>query len=150
MLRRVIVMLLLIGPTLGAASPAVAAGGSVDTIRDFGSVLAVARPADFPVGSLMRVRCAVVVRVERPDGSARETQLCELSDEPVMIPKFQGTPPAKAFIDEVGPCQWFSDYWFNKNGTDVLASSARVVVTPSGHVLATSTYPAEPLPCGED
>jgi hypothetical protein len=30
-----------------------------------------------------------------------------------------------------------------QDGSDVLASSYRIVVTPSGHVLATSTYPAE-------
>jgi hypothetical protein len=146
MLRRVVVMFLLAGSSLGVASP-VAASGSVDTIRDFDSVVAVARSADFPVASLMRVHCTVVVRVERPDGSARETQLCELTDDPVMIPEFQGVPPTQAFIDEPGACVWSSDYWGYKNGTNVLASSIRIVVTPSGHVMATSTYPAQPLTC---
>ncbi|HTE66106.1 MAG TPA: hypothetical protein VK736_07590 [Candidatus Binatia bacterium] len=140
-----IVMVTLMGTSL--ASPVAANSGSVDTIRDFQTVLAVARPADFPVASLMRADCAFVVRVEHPDGSARETQVCQLSDEPVMIPAFQGAPPTRAFIDLVGPCAWFSDYWFNKNGTDVLASSVRLLVTPSGHVVVTSTYPAEPLSC---
>jgi len=139
------VMVTLMGTSL--ASPVTATSGSVDTIRDFATVLAVARPDNFPVASLMRADCAWVVRVERPDGSARETQVCELSDEPVMIPAFQGVPPSHTFIDVVGSCAWFSDYWFNKNGTDVLASSVRIVVTPSGHVLATSTYPAVPLSC---
>lgn len=133
--------------TFSIASPVAAGSGAVDTIRDFQTVLAVARPADFPVASLMRADCAFVVRVEHPDGSARETQVCELSDEPVMIPAFQGVPPTRTFIDEQGACVWFSDYWFYKNGTDVLASSVRLLVTPSGHVLATSTYPAEPLSC---
>ena len=146
MLRRVVVMFLLAGSSLGVASP-VAASGSVDTIRDFDSVVAVARSADFPVASLMRVHCTVVVRVERPDGSARETQLCELTSDPVMIPEFQGVPPTQAFIDEPGACVWSSDYWAYKNGTNVLASSIRIVVTPSGHVMATSTYPAQPLTC---
>ena len=146
MLRRVVMMVLLAGSSLGIASP-IAASGSVDTIRDFDSVVAVARSADFPVASLMRVHCTVVVRVERPDGSARETQLCELTDVPVMIPEFQGVPPTQAFIDEPGACVWSSDYWAYKNGTNVLASSIRIVVTPSGHVMATSTYPAEPLLC---
>lgn len=148
MLRRVVVMVLLAGSSLGVASPVAAGDGSVDVMRNFDSVVAVARPADFPVASLMRARCAFVVRVERPDGSARETQVCELSGEPVMIPEFQGAPPTHAFIDEAGPCVWHSDYWAYKDGSDVLASSVRIVVTPSGRVMATSTYPAEPLTCG--
>jgi hypothetical protein len=139
------VMVTLMVPSV--ASPVAATSGSVDTIRDFATVLAVARPDDFPVASLMRADCAWLVRVERPDGSARETQVCQLSDEPVMIPAFQGVPPSSAFIDDIGPCAWFSDYWFNLNGTDVLASSVRIVVTPAGQVFATSTYPAVPLSC---
>jgi hypothetical protein len=133
--------------TLSIASPVTASSGSVDTIRDFATVLAVARGDDFPVASLMRANCAFVVRVERADGSARETQVCQLSDEPVMIPEFQGVPPSSTFIDEIGPCAWHSDYWFNLNGTDVLASNVRIVVTPAGQVFATSTYPAQPLSC---
>jgi hypothetical protein len=140
------VMVVLAGLSLGVSSP-VAAGGSVGVVRNFDTVLAVARPVDFPVASLMRARCAFVVRVERPDGSARETQVCELSDEPVMIPDFQGTPPTEAFIDESGACVWHSDYWASTDGSDVMASSVRIVVTPSGKVMATSTYPAEPLVC---
>jgi hypothetical protein len=147
MLRRVVVMVLLAGSSLVGASPVAAGGASVDIIRGFDSVVAVARPADFPVASLMRAHCAFVVRVERPDGSARETQVCELSDERVMIPAFQGVPPTNAFIDEGGACVWHSDYWAYKAGTDVLASSYRIVVTPSGQVMATSIYPAEPLVC---
>jgi hypothetical protein len=139
------VMLTLMGTLL--ASPVTATSGSVDTIRDFATVLAVARSDDFPIASLMRADCAWVVRVERPDGSARETQVCQLSDEPVMIPEFQGVPPSSTFIDELGACAWHSDYWFYTNGTDVLASSVRLVVTPSGHVLATSEYPASQLSC---
>jgi hypothetical protein len=142
-------MVLLAGSCVGIASPVAAGGGSVEIIRDFDTVLAVARPVDFPVASLMRARCAFVVRVERPDGSARETQVCELSDEPVMIPQFQGAPPTRAFIDEAGACVWHSDYWAYRDGSDVLASSVRIVVTPSGQVMATSTYPAEPLVCSE-
>ncbi len=126
----------------------VAATASVDRIGGFGSVLAVARPPDFPVGSLMRVDCQLLVRVEAPDGSATETMVCALSDEPVMIPAFQGAAPDSAFIDVGGPCIWSSDYWWNVAGSEVYASSFRVVVTPSGKVHARSTYPAQPLDCG--
>ena len=42
---------------------------------------------------------------------ARETQLCELTNDPVMIPEFQGVPPTQAFTDEPGACVWSSDYW---------------------------------------
>jgi hypothetical protein len=147
MVRRVVVMIVLAGSILAVASPVAASGGSVDIVRGFDSVVAVARPADFPIASLMRAHCAFVVRVERPDGSARETQVCQLSDDPVMIPDFQGVPPSSAFIDEGGACVWHSDYWFATNGSDVMADSFRIVVTPSGQVMATSTYPAEPLAC---
>jgi hypothetical protein len=147
MRRRTLMIAMLSLMTLSIASPVTASSGSVDTIRDFATVLAVARGDDFPVASLMRANCAFVVRVERADGSARETQVCQLSDEPVMIPEFQGVPPSSTFIDEIGPCAWHSDYWFYKDGTDVLASSVRIVVTPGGQVLATSTYPAIPLSC---
>jgi hypothetical protein len=70
-----------------------AAKASVDRIENVDSVLAVATPEDFPVASLMRAECAWVQRVELPDGSATESQACDLSDEPVMIPEFQGSPP---------------------------------------------------------
>jgi hypothetical protein len=132
---------------VAAASPAIAGGASVDRIENIETVLAVALPDDFPMGSLMRADCAWVQRVELPDGSARETQVCDLTNEPVMIPEFQGMPPERAFHNSGGPCQWHSDYWFAKEGSDVLASSFRYVVTPSGKVIAHSWYPAEPLVC---
>jgi hypothetical protein len=127
-------------------SPA-AAGASVDVVEGFGSVLAVARGEDFPIASLMRTDCAFVKRVERPDGSATETMVCSLSDAPVMIPAFQGSPPDTAFLDAGGPCIWSSDYWFETDGSQVYASSYRYVVSASGAVYAASTYPAAPLSC---
>jgi hypothetical protein len=124
-----------------------AAKASVDRIENVDSVLAVATPEDFPVASLMRAECAWVQRVELPDGSATESQACDLSDEPVMIPAFQGSPPTRAFHNSTGPCQWTSDYWLAKDGSVVFASSVSYVVTPSGEVHARSWYPAEPLVC---
>jgi hypothetical protein len=124
-----------------------AAKASVDRIENVDSVLAVATPEDFPVASLMRAECAWVQRVELPDGSATESQACDLSDEPVMIPEFQGSPPTRAFHNSTGPCQWTSDYWLAKDGSVVFASSVSYVVTPSGEVHARSWYPAEPLVC---
>ena len=124
-----------------------AAEASVDRIENVDSVLAVAIPEDFPVGSLMRTECAWVQRVELPDGSATESQVCDLSDEPVMIPEFQGSPPTHAFHNSTGPCLWASDYWLAKDGTVVFASSVSYGVTPSGKVHARSWYPAEPLVC---
>lgn len=132
---------------LSVAAPVAAGRANVDRIQDFETVLAVAMPEDFPVGSLMRADCSRLIRVERPDGSATEIQDCVLSDRPVMIPEFQGQPPSSAFVLHGGSCQWFSDYWFNVAGADVLAASFRFVVTPSGHVHATSEYPAEALVC---
>ena len=132
-----------------AASPVAAGGAKVDRIAGFDTVLAVAMPEDFPIASLMRAHCSKLIRVERPDGSATEVQDCQLSDEPVMIPAFQGVPPTSAFIVEGGACQWTSDYWFNTQGIDVLAETFNYTVTPSGHVHVRSEYPAEPLACGE-
>jgi hypothetical protein len=130
-----------------AASPVAANGASVDRLERFESVLAVAMPEDFPVGSLMRVDCSSLIRVERPDGSATEIQDCQLSDRPVMIPAFQGQAPNQAFLHTGPPCMWFSDYWLYTAGLDVLAESVHYTVTPSGNVHVVSEYPAQPLVC---
>ena len=127
--------------------PAAAEDADTDRVENVETVVAVAMPENFPVGSVMRANCAFVVRVQFPDGSARETQSCTLSDEPVMIPENQGVPPDTAFHHSTGPCEWVSDYWYATNETIVYADSSRIVVMPSGVVHATSTYPAEPLAC---
>lgn len=147
-MRKRATMILTLGllTTLAAAPPA-AGAASVDRIGPFETVLAVAMPEDFPVASLMRADCSGLIRIERPDGSAVEIQDCRLSDSPVMIPDFQGQPPARAFLHEGGPCLWHSDYWFTVSGGDVLAASFRYVVTPSGHVNIRSEYPAQPFAC---
>lgn len=132
---------------LVSASPVSAERASVHRIEDFDTVLAVAFPDTFPLGSLMRAECSFLVRVERPDGSAVETQVCTLSDEPVMVPEFQGAPPAQAFRHEGGSCTWTSDYWWTTADVPVYADSFSYVVTPSGMVRVTSTYPAVPLVC---
>ena len=49
-----------------------------------------------------------------------------------MIPEFQGSPPATAFINGGGPCLWISDYWFAKDESIVMAESFSYVVTPRG------------------
>jgi hypothetical protein len=132
---------------LAASVVPAAAEASVDRIESVDTVLAVALPDDFPIASLMRAECAWVQRVELPDGSASESMVCELTDEPVMIPEFQGVPPTTGFRHSGGACEWVSDYWFAKEGIDVFASSYAYVVTPSGKVHARSWYSAEPLVC---
>jgi hypothetical protein len=147
MSKRVLMVTVALLWGLVAASPVSAERASVDRIENFDTVLAVAFPDNFPLGSLMRAECSFLVRVERPDGSAIETQVCTLSDEPVMVPAFQGTPPEQAFRLDGGPCTWTSDYWWNVADSPVYADSFSYVVTPSGAVRATSTYPAVPLAC---
>jgi hypothetical protein len=120
---------------------------ATDRVEGVDTVIFVAMPEDFPVGSVMRARCAFVQRVEFDDGSSRETQRCTLSDEPVMVPENQGSTPDTAFKHRSGPCEWISDYWFARNESTVYAESYRLVVTPAGAVYATSDYPAEPLVC---
>jgi hypothetical protein len=113
-------------------------------------VLAVVDPAttpDFPLGSLMRADCAVAVRIPADDGSATEWMACQLSDEPVMIPENQGAPPDATVTYSGGPCTWISDFLANSEGVDVFADAFEVIVTPSGRVLAWSTYAAEPAEC---
>ena len=70
-----------------------------------------------------------------------------LSDEPVMIPAFQGVLPTQTFILNGAACRWTSDYWANTEGSSVLAENFQYTVTPSGHVHVRSEYPAEPLAC---
>ena len=146
---RRMIMTLCVGMLVGLAlgTQAAAANATNDRIEDFESVVAVRFEDDFPIRSLMRADCAFVQRVERPDGSSRETMSCDLSDDPVMIPEFQGVPPERAVRHVEGPCVWISDYWAYKTGATVYAESLRLVVTPAGKVHATSTYPADPLDC---
>ncbi len=129
------------------ALPASAGGAFTDRIENVDSILAVAFPDNYPVGSIMRADCAFVQRVQLPDGSATETLSCDLSDEPVLIPELQGSPPTSALNYGGGSCEWISDYWSAKTGAILFAESYRVVVTPSGKVHA-SPYSADPLDCG--
>ena len=95
----------------------------------------------------MRADCDVVVRIPAEDGSATEWMACQLSDEPVMIPENQGVPPEAIVTYGGGPCTWVSDFLANSEGVDVFADEFEVTVTPSGHVLAWSSYAAEPAEC---
>jgi hypothetical protein len=148
-MRKRVPMIVMLGALVVATvSPVAANGAKVERLSNIPTVLAVRMDADFPLASLMRATCTSLIRVERPDGSSIEIQDCQLSDEPVMIPAFQGVPPSQAFILESGPCEWHSDYWFTVAGLDVLAESVRLTMTPSGHVHARSEYPAVPLACG--
>jgi hypothetical protein len=130
------------------ALPAAASGADSERIVNVDSVVAVAFPENFPIASLMRADCAFVRRVEKPDGSAQEVLVCTLSDEPVLVPEFQGQAPKVALNYGGGSCEWVSEFWYAKNETIVYAESYRVVVTPAGKVHASSTYPANPLDCG--
>ena len=127
----------------GVIGPAMASGAMTDRIDGpFVTVVPTAN-ADNPIGvELMFVECSFVQRVELPDGSAKETQACELTGPFVEFP---GTPPEKAFRNVAGECIWWSDYWAQVDGSIVFASSISLTVTPSGQVHATSTYPADPL-----
>jgi len=140
------IALLAVSATTGAVS---AGKVRVQLIRHFPTVVAVRPPTspDFPVNSLMRADCRWLYRVVQPNGSSIETQKCKLSDEPVMVPEFQGEVPDQRVEYRVGRCTWHSDYWFANKGTDVLALWAQVLVTPRGEVFVTSKYPRKPLDC---
>ena len=150
MRKRVIFTLVATGLLAGMLPGVAAADGHVDVIEDVPTVVAVVDEAttpDFPVASLSRADCDVVVRVEAEDGSSQEWMSCTLSDEPLMIPENQGTAPATPITDAGGECIWTSDYWSAKDGSEVKAAAFQSTVLPSGEVFAWSSYPAEPLDC---
>jgi hypothetical protein len=134
----------------GLAASAQAMGASVARVENFQTVVAVAPIDGLPIGALMRADCSFAQLVERPDGGSREILKCELSDDPVNVPEFQGTPPATAFTDSGGQCIWQSDYWAVADGSTVYAESFEVTVTPSGRVTGKADYPETPLDCPED
>jgi len=99
--------------------------------------------ADTAIGvELIFAECDVLQRVELPDGSAKETQRCQIVGPFIEFP---GTLPDQAFNDSAQECVWGSDYWRLTDGSGVIASSYHVTVTPSGSVHVTSTYPSDPL-----
>ncbi len=154
MTRRLAVLVAVLALSLAAALPAAAGGppdkSSVNILRGVDTVVAVALPDDFPIGSLSRAHCKLLVRVEGHDGSAAETAACRLTTQPpLMFPENQGYAPSTKFIDSGGACIWTSDYSWTVLDIPVYASSYRITVWPSGHVLIQAHYPADPLACGE-
>lgn len=137
-------LVLVLGFLFGVPGQAAFAKASVERIEGpFESVVPVAY-ADNPAGvELMFVECDFVQRVEMPDGSSIETQQCHLTDPFIVFP---GTTPKPSPTRRVSAF-WFSDYYLQTTGEDVLAEHVRVTVTPSGNVSVTTTYPAEPLDC---
>jgi len=131
----------------GTASAASAGGAAVDRLEGpFETVVPVAF-ADNPAGvELMFAECDFVQRLDKPDGSAREIETCHLTG-PFFV--FPGTAPDSAFNISGGACVWFSDYFTQTTGDDVVADSVAITVTPSGQVHVTSTYPAEAIPPSE-
>ena len=153
-MRKRLMFGLLASSLLLVALPGVAsADGHVEVLEDVATVVVVKDPVatpNFPVGSLSRADCPVLVRVVAEDGSSEEFMSCTLSDEPVMIPENQGTAPETTILDAGGECIWSSDYHFTLDESDVKASAFEVAITPSGRVSAWSSYPAEPLDCPEE
>lgn len=125
------------------AAPALAGGATVDRIDGpFETVVPVA-DADNPEGvELMFAECSFTQWRQLPDGRARETQQCELT-EPFFV--FPGEVPDTAYNNFADPCKVASDYWLQTDGSLVLGDWAHITVTPSGQVQVTITFPAEPL-----
>jgi hypothetical protein len=132
---------------MNVAAPALAGGATVDRVEGpFETVVPVAE-VDNDIGvELMFAECDFVQRVEKPDGSATETESCHVTGPFVVFP---GEVPDQAFTNVAGACLWASDYWTQSTGDIVIADSARITVTPSGNVHITSTYPAEPIPLSD-
>jgi hypothetical protein len=144
-------LVVLAGAATATALVAGSAGATttplVDRVGPFTTVVPVAfnePTAENPDGvELMFAECDFVQRVERPDGSATETQQCQLT-EPFFA--FPGSPPEKALTNTSGECTWFSDYLLTTapEAEPVTAERARLTVTPSGNVNVTTHYPPAP------
>lgn len=132
------------GDTLGM-------GEDVDVVLDFETTVSVVDPAtpDFPLASLMNADCAFALWIEAEDGSATEWLACRLNDSPVQPAEYQGIRPAETVTDSGGECVWRSDYRYQTDRSEVVASAFEITVTPTGQVYGMSTYPAEPLDCPE-
>jgi hypothetical protein len=124
-------------------------GRGLDVALDFSTVVSVVGPdaPDFPVASLMNAECAFALWVPAEDGSAREWLACTLSDAPLEPAEQQGVPPAELLTESGGECLWRSDYWYQMDRSQVVASAYELTVTPDGQVFGWSDYPAEPLDC---
>ena len=148
MTRALGILALVVGLMAVLVAPVAAKGGGWhDRIEGVETVLAVRRDADFPLASLMRAHCSEVRFVQTAKGDGIEKLRCRLSDEPVMIPAFQGVPPSKTFKVRGGPCEWTSDYWFARDGSIVVATSYHYIITPRGHIKITAHYDADAPPC---
>lgn len=134
-------------PAQGAAG----LGEGVDIVWDFPTTVSVVAPGtdDVPLASLMNAGCAFALWVEAEDGSATEWIACTLDDSPVQPAEYQGVPPTETVTDSGGECIWRSDYWYQLDRSEVIASRFESTVTPSGQVFAMSTYPAVPLDCSD-
>lgn len=141
---RAAVLATVLAMVIALSATSALAGAESDRLEGpFETVVPVAF-ADNPAGvELMFAECDFVHRVVRPDGTAKETETCQLTD-PFFV--FPGSPPSSAFNISGDACVWFSDYFTQTSGEDVAADSIRITVTPSGRVNITSTYPAEPIP----
>ena len=126
-----------------------APGADVDYVLDFTTVVLVvpSDTPDFPMASLMNADCAFAVRIPAEDGSAREWLACTLSDDPLQPPEQEGVPPGEMVTESGGECLWRSDYWYETDRSQVMASAYGLTVMPDGQVFGWSTYPAEPLDC---
>jgi hypothetical protein len=131
----------------GADDPGL--GQDVDYVLDFATVVSVvpADVPDFPLASLMNADCAFALHIVADDGSAREWLACTLSDEPLQPAEQQGVPPTEVITETGGECVWRSDYWYETDRSQVIASAYGLTVSPDGQVFGWSTYPAEPLDC---
>lgn len=153
MKNRLMTGVLLTGLSVLVVPGVVSADEHIDVLENVPTVVSVVQPSttpDFPVASLSRADCEVVVHMEAEDGSAQEFMSCQLNDEPLMVPENQGSAPESVVVDAGGECIWTSDYWYTKDESEIKALAFEAIVTPSGRVFAWSSYPAEPLACPDE
>lgn len=151
-MRKSLIVAMVLALLTAGVGPAAAA--SRDTLQDFTSLV----PVNTNPPTAGEVFCKELKRSEKKDGTAKETQQCELTgtfyvidydlNEFVLCAEAECGPPEGKFNMTGGPCEWWSDYWYlQEESVDVLADGWELSISKKGKVHATSTYPAVPIDC---
>lgn len=98
----------------------------------------------------MTADCSRATWIEYADGTFEERIECVLSYDPVGPDYDQAIWPLTDVQLEGGPCEWYSDFWKETDGSKVWAESWEISAQTSGHVSGTSRYGAEAIECEDE
>ena len=153
MLRRMISLGAVMVMMFAISAPVSAGGATTDSWNDPFDSGALVSLDPLTVGLM---ECDLLKRVEKPDGSSKETISCDLTGVYLMFEDPDG-PPSVCFAPECGPPErtfrapraggcdtWQSDWSLLTAGEVIFADRVNQTVTPSGKVNATTWYSADP------